>query len=152
MSPTTRRKSSQAIAIGAVSALAIALTGCSSDEAEAPENEYAQICVDEETQQRVEDKECEDTSHSHSNHSWMWLPFFLGNNRYNSIPAVGNRVGSEYQGQRQNPSDTNKNARSSTVSRDGMKDSEVKKSKSSNSKKSGTTRGGFGKKGGGSGS
>lgn len=50
MSPITRRKSSRIVAIGAVSALAIALTGCSSDEeTQETDADYAQVCVDEQT-------------------------------------------------------------------------------------------------------
>lgn len=151
MSPITRRKSSRIVAIGAVSALAIALTGCSSDEeTQETDADYAQVCVDEQTQERVEDKECEDTSHSHSSHAWMWMPFFLNNNRANTIPAVGDKISANQQATKRNPQEKDENSTSTVV---GSRGGTV--SKSDNGKttvKSGTSRGGFGSKGGGSGS
>ncbi|MDO4915995.1 MAG: hypothetical protein Q3974_00060 [Rothia sp. (in: high G+C Gram-positive bacteria)] len=151
MSPQSRRKSSQAVAIGAVTALAMALTGCATDEERETDADYAQICVDEKTQERVEDNQCQDTSHSHSNFGWMWLPFFLSmsNNRANIIPPIGTRLTPDQHATRQRP----QNARSTTVPTSGVTPSKSKNGKTTmKSNKSGTSRGGFGSKGGGSGS
>lgn len=148
MSPQSRRKSSQAVAIGAVTALAVALTGCSSEDEQETDAEYAQICVNQDTQERVEDNQCDDHTHSHSNFGWMWLPFFLGNNRANTIPAVGQRITTDHQATREDP---RKRDRSTTTV--GTAGGSVSKNKNGKtSVKSGTSRGGFGSKGGGSGS
>lgn len=147
MSPTAR-KSSQTVAIGAVTALAVALTGCSSEDEQETDAEYAQICVNQDTQERVDDNQCDDHTHSHSNFGWMWLPFFLSNNRANTIPAVGDRISSNQQATREDP---RKRDRSTTTV--GTAGGSVSKNKNGKtSVKSGTSRGGFGSKGGGSGS
>lgn len=149
MSPTAR-KSSQTVAIGAVTALAVALTGCSSEDEQETDAEYAQICVNQDTQERVDDNQCDDHTHSHSNFGWMWLPFFLSmnNNRANTIPAVGQRITSDQQATREDP---RKRDRSTTTV--GTAGGSVSKNKNGKtSVKSGTSRGGFGSKGGGSGS
>lgn len=163
---TSRRRSSQAVAIGAVTALAVTLTGCgSSEEEQSTDAEYAQICVDEKTQERVEDSQCEDTSHSHSNFGWMWLPFFLNSQRTqaNTIPPVGSRVEDSqrplrtppYQG-RETSGSNGSSPRSGSATRvpaSGATPSASEDGKTTlKSPKSGTSRGGFGKKGGGSGS
>lgn len=148
MSPHTSRKSSQAVAIGAVTALAVALTGCSSEESQETDADYAQICVDQQTQERVDDDQCDDHTHSHSNFGWMWLPFFLSmnNNRANVIPPVGSRVTNEHHGTFQQPKDQ----KSTRVPHNGVTPSRSKSGKTT--MKSGTSRGGLGTKGGGSGS
>lgn len=147
MSPTAR-KSSQTVAIGAVTALAVALTGCSSEDEQETDAEYAQVCVNQDTQERVDDNQCDDHTHSHSNFGWMWLPFFLGNNRANIIPAVGDRISSNQQATREDP--RKKDRSTTTVGTAGGSVSKNKNGKTS--VKSGTSRGGFGSKGGGSGS
>lgn len=144
----TARKSSQTVAIGAVTALAVTLTGCSSEDEQETDAEYAQICVNQDTQERVDDNQCDDHTHSHSNFGWMWLPFFLSNNRANTIPAVGDRISSNQQATREDP---RKRDRSTTTV--GTAGGSVSKNKNGKtSVKSGTSRGGFGSKGGGSGS
>lgn len=128
----------------------MALTGCSSEDEQETDAEYAQVCVNQDTQERVDDNQCDDHTHSHSNFGWMWLPFFLSmnNNRANTIPAVGQRITSDQQATREDP--RKKDRSTTTVGTAGGSVSKNKNGKTS--VKSGTSRGGFGSKGGGSGS
>ena len=52
-----RRMRSAHVAIGVTAMAAAALTGCSSSP------DYAAVCVDEQTQERVSDYECDDDDH-----------------------------------------------------------------------------------------
>ncbi|HWM07610.1 MAG TPA: hypothetical protein VNP92_35215 [Actinophytocola sp.] len=59
---------------------AAALTGCSSSP------DYAAVCVDEQTQERVSDYECDD--HGSYGGSYIW--YYLGSGQ--RVPSVGSRV------------------------------------------------------------
>jgi hypothetical protein len=65
------------VTIGVTAVVAAALSGCSSDP------DYNAVCIDEETQERVSDYQCDDDS---GTYSW----YYLGSGR--RIPSVGSRV------------------------------------------------------------
>ena len=65
-----RRLRSVAITLGAVPLLATGLTGCGSDD----EAEYSAVCVDQTTQQRVDDDECDDDNDRGGVHGWYFFP------------------------------------------------------------------------------
>ena len=54
--PTSRRMRSTTISLGITALMASSLTGCSSSA------DYAAVCVDPETQERVDDDQCDDDS------------------------------------------------------------------------------------------
>ncbi|HEX6357901.1 hypothetical protein [Actinophytocola sp.] len=73
-----RRMRSVSVAIGVTAVAAAALSGCSSSP------DYNAVCIDERTQQRVDDDECDDTTGG--TRSW----YYLGSGQ--RIPSVGSRV------------------------------------------------------------
>lgn len=84
-----RRRASGVVALGVTAALATSLTGCSSESNEVQDPEYAKICRDETTEERLDDSECEDrVNHSHMSAGWFFLPLLLGGMR-SPVPAVG---------------------------------------------------------------
>lgn len=86
-----RRRASGVVALGVTAALATSLTGCSSDSNEV-DADYAKICRDETTQERLDDAECENrVSNSHVSAGWFFLPLLLGGGR-TTVPAVGAQV------------------------------------------------------------
>ncbi|GAA1822666.1 tRNA-dihydrouridine synthase [Planosporangium flavigriseum] len=82
--PPTRRKSAS-VTLGVTSLLAVALTGaCGSQRAGG--DEYGAVCVDPQTQQRIDDDYCDDDTHYHSGGGW----YFIRSGR--SYPAKGQKV------------------------------------------------------------
>lgn len=76
-----RRMRSVSVAIGVTAVTAAALSGCTSSP------DYNAVCIDDATQQRVEDYECDDDSGTYgSTYRWYYLS---GNQR---VPSVGSRV------------------------------------------------------------
>ena len=79
---TPRR--SQAVALGITAVLAAGLSGCGSD----AEYDFAGVCVDKQTQVRVDDEQCDDnnTVYRSGGYGWYFIP--LGT----SAASVGSRV------------------------------------------------------------
>ena len=75
-----RRMRSVSVAIGVTAVAAAALSGCSSSP------DYNAVCVDERTQQRVSDRDCDDDGTYGSTYRW----YYLG--RGQRSPSVGSRV------------------------------------------------------------
>lgn len=140
----TKKRSSASVMFGITSALALTMTGCANtgepinpDYArESMDSDYARICVDEQTQNRVEDDKCStDQTTSNGGVHTSFIPFFIPLGSSNVvIPPVGSSV-SKVQGVRQNNLPA-----SSKVTNVDSKGSNV------------VSRGGFGAKGGGAGS
>lgn len=100
------------LAVGLTGAIGLALAGCgappSNVTADPNDSEqYAELCIDQETKERVPEEKCEDNDGNHSGHShgsspfiWYWLGTQAGNNTYNSggytssskLPGVGEKV------------------------------------------------------------
>lgn len=75
-----RRMRSTSISLGITALMASSLTGCSSSA------DYAAVCVDPETQQRVDDDECDDDAdYNGSGSGFFW--YYLGAS--SRVPAVG---------------------------------------------------------------
>ncbi|WP_394160446.1 tRNA-dihydrouridine synthase [Galactobacter valiniphilus] len=89
-STTTRRRASVAVSIGVTATLATTLTGCGNGATDTSD-EYARICRDTTTQQRVEDEKCNESGSGSGYHGHSYMPyfFFLGNNSRTRVPAVG---------------------------------------------------------------
>ncbi|WP_241153678.1 hypothetical protein [Nocardioides pantholopis] len=117
-----RRMRSASVAIGITALAASGLTGCASSA------DYAAVCVDPETQERVEDKECDDDSEyngSSVGSGFFW--YYLGAS--SRVPAVGGLAsGGTWRGSGLN----------GTVQRGGLPTT------GGSSVKSTTTKGGFG--------
>lgn len=114
-----RRMRSSSIALGITAVMASSLTGCSSSA------DYAAVCVDPQTQQRVDDDQCDDDSDYHGGSGFFW--YYLGAS--SRIPAVGQPAsGGTWSGSTLNGS----------VQRGGLP------STGGSSVKSATTKGGFG--------
>ncbi|MDR2254462.1 MAG: tRNA-dihydrouridine synthase [Arthrobacter sp.] len=87
---TTRRRASVAVSIGVTATLATTLTACSpGNRATDTSDEYARICRDATTQQRVEDEKCNEGGSGSHAHGFMPYFLFLGNNARTRVPAVG---------------------------------------------------------------
>lgn len=71
---------------------AMALTGCASPTG--PTGEYDELCVDDQTQERVPDEWCEDDPehhhHRHPGHGFVYVPYYYGHP--NPAFPVGSRV------------------------------------------------------------
>lgn len=118
--PTRRRMRSSSISLGITALMASSLTGCSSSA------DYAAVCVDPETQERVDDDQCDDDSDYNGGGSgFFW--YYLGAS--SRIPAVGQTTsGGTFSGSTLN----------GTVQRGGLP------STGGSTVKSATTKGGFG--------
>jgi hypothetical protein len=118
--PTRRRMRSSSISLGITALMASSLTGCSSSA------DYAAVCVDPETQERVDDDQCDDDSDYNGGGSgFFW--YYLGAS--SRIPAVGQTTsGGTFSGSSLN----------GTVQRGGLP------STGGSTVKSATTKGGFG--------
>ncbi len=126
------RKSTRAISLGITALMAVTLTGCSASTTEV-DADYAKVCRDQNTQQRVEDSECSSSGSRTSGSHFGW--YYLALNGGKSVPRVGSTLSG---GTATLPS----GSKAQTVS-----------SKGGTYGKSGTvSRGGFGSKGGGAGS
>ena len=135
--PLLRRRASRTLALGGTLALAAAMTGCGPDpDYRQTSEDYAQVCRDETTQERVPDEDCDDsagTSHAHAGHrtGWYFIPLAGGR----TVPAVGQRAGG------------------GLTTRPGTGTTTKVPSSGGEFAKSGTvSKGGFGSKGGGAGS
>ncbi len=118
--PTRRRMRSSSISLGITALMASSLTGCSSNA------DYAAVCVDPETQERVDDDQCDDDSDYNGGGSgFFW--YYLGAS--SRIPAVGQTTsGGTFSGSSLN----------GTVQRGGLPTT------GGSTVKSATTKGGFG--------
>jgi len=131
----TKRKRRRAVVIslGVTALLAGTITAVVASQND--DEDYAQVCTDESTQQRVEDEKCEDSGasstagRSHTHYGWYFFP------RGSSIPAVGSSVKSYSGG-------------TSTLPK-GSSAAKGFSSKGGSFTKSTTSRGGFGKSSGG---
>ncbi|MFS3127644.1 hypothetical protein ACLM5J_04490 [Nocardioides sp. Bht2] len=120
-SPATRRRMrSTSVAIGVTALMASGLTGCASSA------DYAAVCVDPETQNRVDDDECDDdTEYNGTSTGFFW--YYLGSSQ--RVPAVGGQAtGGTWSG----------SSLSGDVQRGGLPKS------GSSSVKTATSKGGFG--------
>ena len=118
--PTRRRMRSTSISLGITALMASSLTGCSSSA------DYAAVCVDPETQERVDDDQCDDDSdYNGGGTGFFW--YYLGARTL--IPAVGQTAtGGTYRGSTLN----------GTVQRGGLPTT------GGSTVRSATTKGGFG--------
>lgn len=85
-----RGRKSAAVVLGISGILASAvLTGCTPG-GDVIDADYAQVCQEKTTQQRVEDDKCSDQGRSSGHYGWYFLPMGnSGSNTPRSIPAVG---------------------------------------------------------------
>lgn len=115
-----RRMRSATVAIGVTALAASGLTGCSSSA------DYAAVCVDPDTQERVDDDQCDDNSdYNGAGSGFFW--YYLGAS--SRVPAIGSTAtGGTWRGSSLNGS----------VQRGGLP------STGGSSVKSTTTKGGFG--------
>ena len=120
--PVRRRMRSTSISLGITALMASSLTGCSSSA------DYAAVCVDPETEERVDDDQCDDDSDSDYNGGgtgFFW--YYLGAS--SRIPAVGQTTsGGTFSGSTLN----------GTVQRGGLPTT------GGSTVRSATTKGGFG--------
>lgn len=117
---TRRRMRSSAVTLGVTAVVASGLTGCASSA------DYAAVCVDPDTEQRVDDSQCDDDrDYDGSSAGFFW--YYLAASRV--VPAVGARVsGGTFNG----------SSLSGTVQRGGLPRT------GGSTVKSATTKGGFG--------
>jgi hypothetical protein len=179
---TGKRYASNTVALGCTAVIAAALTGCVAyDNADVPQpsqettaHNYAQMCQDVQTGNRVSDEYCEvndegQSSGSSPNYSLVWLPLWLNMSR--PVPAVGSPIGSVNGLEKTAPTggstvytpsasgdkvtgsgELSKTAeRVDTSKRSGNSDAKKPSSKSDkgNMTKNGSEKGGFGSKGSG---
>ncbi|CAA9379784.1 MAG: hypothetical protein AVDCRST_MAG32-1448 [uncultured Nocardioides sp.] len=84
--PVRRRMRSSSVALGITAVMASNLTGCASAE-ESPD--YAAVCVDPETKERVDDDQCDDDGdYNGVGGGFFW--YYLGAS--SRFPAVGSTV------------------------------------------------------------
>ncbi len=82
--PTRRRMRSTSISLGITALMASSLTGCSSSA------DYAAVCVAPETQERVDDDQCDDDSdYNGVGGGFFW--YYLGAS--SRVPAIGQTAG-----------------------------------------------------------
>jgi hypothetical protein len=119
-SPTRRRMRSASISLGITALMASSLTGCASSA------DYAAVCVDPETEERVADDQCDDDSdYNGSGSGFFW--YYLA--ARSIVPGVGSTVsGGTFRGSTLN----------GTVQRGGLP------ATGGSTVKSSTTKGGFG--------
>lgn len=88
-----RRRRSDAVVLGVTAVLASAmLTGCGPD-GDVIDADYAQVCQDRTTEQRVEDEKCSEEGRSSGHFGWYFFPMgSKGSNTSRSIPGVGERL------------------------------------------------------------
>ncbi len=79
--PVRRRMRSSSVALGITAMMAANLTGCASDSAD-----YAAVCVDPETKERVDDDECDDDrDYNGVGGGFFW--YYLGAS--SRVPSIG---------------------------------------------------------------
>lgn len=74
------------VAVAGLALLTTGITGCSFG---AAEDDYAAVCIDETTQQRVDDGRCGDVGGTSFIAPFLW--YYIGRNA-TRLPAVGERV------------------------------------------------------------
>ena len=118
--PVHRRMRSASISLGITAVMASSLTGC------ATSADYAAVCVDPDTQERVDDDQCDDDSdYNGVGTGFFW--YYLGAS--SRVPAIGQgATGGTYRGSTLN----------GTVQRGGLP------STGGSTVRSSTTKGGFG--------
>ncbi|MGF9753611.1 hypothetical protein AAII07_00275 [Microvirga sp. 0TCS3.31] len=117
--PTRRRMRSTSISLGITAVMASSLTGCASSA------DYAAVCVDPDTQERVADDQCDDASDGGGGTGFFW--YYLA--ARSIVPAVGQTAtGGTFRGSSLN----------GTVQRGGLPTT------GGSTVKSATTKGGFG--------
>ena len=79
-------RKSAVVAVAGLALLTTGLTGCSFG---AAEDDYAAVCIDETTQQRVDDGRCRDVNGTSFVAPFLW--YYIGRNA-SRLPAVGERV------------------------------------------------------------
>ena len=115
--PTRRRMRSTSISLGITAVMASSLTGCASSA------DYAAVCVDPDTQERVADDQCDDDGGGGTGFFWYYLA------ARSIVPAVGQTAtGGTFRGSSLN----------GTVQRGGLPTT------GGSTVKSATTKGGFG--------
>lgn len=135
-SPARRRLRSAGVALGLTALAAASLTGCAYEE----EPDYAAICVDPETDERVDDSECDTDEEYHGSGSgFFW--FYMATSGSHRIPAVGDRFDPSI-GSYRVSSLTGSSGAAVAVQRGGLPTA------GSSSMKSYVTSGGFGSRGG----
>jgi hypothetical protein len=119
-STTRRRMRSSAVTLGVTAVMAAGLTGC------ATSADYAAVCVNPDTEERVDDAQCEDSKdYDGASSGFFW--YYLAASR--GVPALGSVVsGGTFNG----------SGLSGTVQRGGLPKT------GGSSVKSATTKGGFG--------
>ena len=119
--PARRRMRSSSVALGITAMMASTLTGCASESAD-----YAAVCVDPETKERVDDDQCDDDrDYNGVGGGFFW--YYLG--ARSLVPAVGSTVsGGTFRGSTLN----------GTVQRGGLPTT------GGSTVRSSTTKGGFG--------
>jgi len=86
MSPPRRRMRSAGISLGLTALVAASLTGCSNDEPA----DYAAICVNPQTQERVNDDDCDtDREYSGTGSGFFW--FYMATRAGGLVPPIGGR-------------------------------------------------------------
>lgn len=91
--PRTGRRRSTVVVLGVTALLASAvLTGCSPS-GDVIDADYAKVCQDKTTKQRVEDDKCSEEGRSSGHAGWYFLPMGgSGNTTAHSVPAVGSAL------------------------------------------------------------
>lgn len=88
MTTQRRRMRSAAVSIGLTALMAASLTGCSSDDDETAD--YAAICVNPETQERIDDSNCrDDREYNGSGAGFFW--FYMATRGGAFVPPIGGR-------------------------------------------------------------
>ena len=89
--PRRSRRRSASVSVGVVAVLAAALTGCSDTQGgqgQYDDDDYAAVCVDEQTELRVDDDRCDDDGVVGGGaYAWYYVPFGR------RVQPVGSRVG-----------------------------------------------------------
>jgi hypothetical protein len=110
---------SAGITLGLTALVAATLTGCSSDDDTA---DYAAICVDPQTETRVDDSNCKDEREYHgSGAGFFW--FYMATRSAAYVPAIGGRYykgNGTYTVPRQRDERTGGGTGSPTVQRGGL--------------------------------
>lgn len=84
MTTTARRRMrSTGVSLGVTAIMAAGLSGCASSP------DYAAVCVDPETEERVDDDQCDDGASNGAGSAFLW--YYLGAS--SRVPALGSRVG-----------------------------------------------------------
>ncbi|MFA7267540.1 MAG: hypothetical protein WC054_14620 [Candidatus Nanopelagicales bacterium] len=82
-SASAKTRRSAAVALGGAAILSTALAGC------ATEADYAQVCVDQQTQQRINETDCEPGSPRYGTTAgWFYIP------RGGAVPGIGSSISS----------------------------------------------------------